>query len=258
MGLNDLWRYRELLYFLAWRDLKVRYTQAVIGSAWALLQPLLMMTVFTAFLGRVAELQSRGVPYALFSLSGLAVWTYFSNAVGGATQSLVSSSNLVSKVYFPRLVIPLAALLSWVPDLLIATLLVLVVMVTYGIEPEWPIIVLPVVLSYAVLVSASVSIWLAALNVAYRDVRYAVPFLLQVWLFATPIVYPLELLPPRWRVLAGANPVSGVVEVYRWSTIHESAPSWSLITVSGIVSTILLIGGAYYFRRLEHGFADVI
>lgn len=258
LGLRDVWHHRELLYFLAWRDLKVRYVQAAIGVAWAVVQPLLMMAVFTVFLGRIDEVRSDNIPYPVFAFAGLLPWTFFANAVGGATHSLVGSANLVSKVYFPRLVIPLAALLSWVPDLLIATGMLLGLMLIYGMTPDWPILLLPLFVLLAILVTASVGVWLSALNVGYRDIRYAVPFLLQLWLFATPVVYPTTLLPERWRVLAGLNPMAGVVEGFRWCVVHESRPPWALMGLSAVVATVVLIGGLFYFRRAEPGFADVI
>jgi lipopolysaccharide transport system permease protein len=258
LGLGELWKHRDLLYFLAWRDIKVRYAQSAIGVAWAVLQPLMMMVIFSVFLGRLAEVPSDGIPYPVFALAGLVPWTYFSNAVASATESLVASSNLVSKVYFPRLVVPLAALLSWLPDLAIASVLVVGLMLIYGITPSATIVLLPLFGLFAVLAAASVSTWLSALNVSYRDVRYAVPFILQLWLFATPVVYPASLVPERWRPLFGLNPMAGVVEGFRWALLRSKAPSWGLMTVSLVVTLLLFVGGAFWFRRVEHRFADVI
>lgn len=258
LGLRELWHHRDLLYFLAWRDIKVRYTQAVIGVAWALLQPLLMMVIFTVFLGRLAKVPSDGIPYPVFAFSGLVPWTYFANAVGSATESLVVSSNLVSKVYFPRLLVPAAAILSWLPDLAIASVLVAVLMLIYGIVPAATIVLLPVFALFAVLAAASVSTWLSALNVSYRDVRYAVPFVVQLWLFATPVVYPASLVPQRWRPLFGLNPMAGVVEGFRWALFRSEAPMWGLMGVSLAVTLALFVGGLFWFRRVEHRFADVI
>ncbi len=258
LNLRDLWAHRDLVYFLAWRDVKVRYAQASIGVAWAVLQPLLMMVVFTVFLGRLAKVPSDGIPYPVFAFSGLLPWTYFSNATGTATESLVSSSNLVSKVYFPRLAIPLAALLSWLPDLLVATGMLIMMMLAYGLMPAWTTVLLPVFALYALLAASSVSVWLSALNVAYRDVRYAVPFLIQLWLFATPVVYPASLVPGRFRALFGLNPMAGVVEGFRWGLLGRGHPPWALMGVSAAVALVLLVGGLYHFRRVEHGFADVI
>lgn len=258
LNLRDLWTHRDLVYFLAWRDVKVRYAQASIGVAWAVLQPLLMMVVFSIFLGKLAKIPSDGIPYPVFAFSGLLPWTYFANATSTATESLVSSSNMVSKVYFPRLAVPLAALLSWVPDLLIAPAVLIVMMLGFGLTPAWTAILLPAFALYALLAAASVSVWMSALNVAYRDVRYAVPFMLQLWLFATPVVYPASLVPERFRALLGLNPMAGVVEGFRWGLLGRGDPPWSLMAVSAVVSLLLLVGGLYYFRRVEHGFADVI
>lgn len=258
LDLRDLWHHRDLLYFMAWRDVKVRYAQASIGVAWAVLQPLLMMVVFTVFLGRLAKVPSDGIPYPVFALSGLVPWTYFANATAGATESLVGSANMVSKVYFPRLVIPLGAVLSWLPDIFISSTILVIMMLVYGIVPAWTILLLPVFAAFAVLAAASVSVWLSALNVAYRDVRYAVPFIIQLWLFATPVVYPASLVPVQYRVLYGLNPMSGVVEGFRWALLGQGNPPWSLIAASALMVGLLFIGGLYNFRRVEHGFADVI
>jgi lipopolysaccharide transport system permease protein len=229
LGFGELWTHRDLLYFLARRDIKVRYAQAAMGVAWAVLQPLMMMVIFSVFLGRLAEVPSDGIPYPVFALAGLVPWTYFSNAVASATESLVASSNLVSKVYFPRLVVPLAALLSWLPDLAIASVLVVGLMLIYGIVPSATIVFLPLFGLFSLLAAASVSVWLSALNVSYRDVRYAVPFILQLWLFATPVVYPASLVPVQWRPLFGLNPMAGVVEGFRWALLRSNAPSWNCL-----------------------------
>lgn len=258
LGLRELWQHRDLLYFLAWRDIKVRYSQAFMGVAWAVLQPLLMMAIFTVFLGRLAKVPSDGIPYPVFALSGLVSWTYFANAVTGATESLVASANLVSKVYFPRLLVPLAALLSWLPDLVIASVLLVVLMLIYGIVPAVTTALLPAFAVFAVLAAASVSTWLSALNVSYRDVRYAVPFVVQLWLFATPVVYPASLVPQRWRPVFGLNPMAGVVEGFRWAMFGTEAPMWGLMGASLAVTLVLFVGGLYWFRRVEHRFADVI
>lgn len=258
LGTTELWHHRELLFFLAWRDIKVRYAQAAIGVAWAVIQPLLMMAIFTIFLGRLAKVPSDGIPYPVFAFCGLLPWTYFANAVGGATNSLVVSSNLVSKVYFPRVVIPMAALLAWLPDLAIASVMLIVLMLIYGIVPAATTLLLPAFALFAVLAAASVSTWLSALNVSYRDVRYAIPFVIQLWLFATPVVYPASLVPERWRPLLGLNPMAGVVEGFRWALFRANAPSWGLMSVSLTVTLVLFLGGLYWFRRVEHRFADVI
>ena len=258
LGLGELWYHRDLLFFLAWRDIKVRYTQAFMGVAWAVVQPLMMMVIFSVFLGRLADVPSDGLPYPVFALSGLVPWTYFANALTSSTESLVASSNLVSKVYFPRLLVPLAALLSWLPDLAIASVLLVGLMLIYGIVPAATVVLLPVFALFAVLAAASVGTWLSALNVSYRDVRYAVPFLVQLWLFATPVVYPASLVPEQWRPLFGLNPMAGVVEGFRWALFRDSSPMWALMGVSLAVTLVLLVGGLFWFRRVEHRFADVI
>ena len=258
LGLRELWQHRDLLYFLSWRDIKVRYAQASMGVAWAVLQPLLMMVIFTIFLGRLAKVPSDGLPYPVFALSGLVPWTYFANAVTSSTESLTANANVVSKVYFPRLLVPFAALLSWLPDLAIASVLLVALMLIYGIVPAATIVLLPVFAVFAVLAAASVGIWLSALNVSYRDVRYAVPFVIQLWLFATPVVYPASLVPEQWRALYGLNPMAGVVEGFRWALFGGGAPMWELMGVSLVVTLALFVGGLYWFRRVEHRFSDVI
>lgn len=258
LRLGDLWAHRDLLYFLAWRDVKVRYTQAAMGVAWAVVQPLLMMAVFSIFLGRLAKVPSDGIPYPVFVFCGLVVWTYFANSVAAATESLVSSSNLVSKVYFPRLVMPLAALLSWLPDLAIASVILVGLMLVQGLVPAWTMVLLPIFAVGALLAAASVGVWLSALNVAYRDVRYAVPFMIQLGLFASPVVYPASIVPHRFRLLYGLNPMAGVVEGFRWALIGGGSAPWALMAVSAATAVLLLLGGLFYFRRVEHGFADVI
>lgn len=247
------------MYFLAWRDVKVRYTQAVMGVAWAVLQPVLMMVVFSVFLGRFARVPSpAGIPYPLFVFAGLVPYMFFANSVSSATESLVTNSKLVSKVYFPRVVIPLAALLSWLPDFGIALSLLAGLMLIYGLVPGLAVLALPLFAGLAVLTAASVAVWLSALNVAYRDVRYATPFLLQLWLFASPIVYPATLIPERYRVLYGLNPLAGVVEGVRWTLLGGDSPDWGLVAVSAAIAAVLLITGVCYFRRVETFFADLI
>jgi len=258
LGLGELWQHRDLLYFLTGRDIKVRYAQASMGVAWAVLQPVLMMVIFTIFLGRLAKVPSDGLPYPVFALSGLVPWTYFANGVTSATESLTANANVVSKVYFPRLLVPFAALLSWLPDLAIASVLLVVLMLIYGIVPAATCVLLPAFALFAVLAAASVGTWLSALNVSYRDVRYAVPFVIQLWLFATPVVYPASLVPERWRVLYGLNPMAGVVEGFRWALFGGGSPMWDLICVSFAVTLALFVGGLFWFRRVEHRFSDVI
>lgn len=258
LNISELWRSRELLYFLAWRDVKVRYAQAALGVVWAVLQPLLMMAVFTIFLGRLAKVPSDGVPYPVFAFTGLLTWTFFANALGSATQSLVGSANLVSKVWFPRLVLPVGSMLAWLPDVAIASVLLFGLMILYGMAVPVTALLLPIFVVFALVAAASVGIWFSALNVAYRDIRYAMPFVIQLWLFATPVAYPASLIPEKFRFLMGLNPMAGVVEGFRWALLGQRQPPWELMSVSVVVVLFVLVSGLYYFRRVEHGFADVI
>lgn len=249
---------RDLLFFLAWRDIKIRYAQAAIGAAWAVLQPVLMMVIFAVFFGRLAKLPSDGLPYAVFAFIGLVPWTFFSNAVGSATQSLVTNSNLITKVYFPRSILPLASVASWLPDLALASALLIVILPLYGLRPSPLAVLLPLLALLAIGVAATLSLGLAALNVKYRDVRYAVPFLLQVWFFLTPVVYPASIVPERYRLLLALNPMTGVIEGFRWALVGRSDAPWGLLGVSTAVTLVLLVGNLAYFRRVEQDFADVI
>jgi lipopolysaccharide transport system permease protein len=264
LRLRDVWEFRGLLFFLTWRDVKVRYKQTVLGAAWAILQPLLTMVVFTIFFGRLAGIGSEGLPYPLFSYAGLLPWVFFAQAVTMSSQSLVSSQNLIRKVYFPRLVVPAAAVLAGLVDLALATVVLAGMMVFYGVAPGPQALLLPLLALLAVVTALAVGLWLAALNVRYRDVRYVVPFLVQLWLFVTPVIYPagrvvarLEAMSlPGW--LYGLNPMVGVVQGFRWSAVGAGAAPWSLIATGAAVSAALLITGAFYFRRVEREFADVV
>jgi lipopolysaccharide transport system permease protein len=258
LGLSDLWRSRELLYFLAWRDVKVRYKQAFFGFAWAVLQPVLMMAIFTVFLGRVAHVSSEGFPYPVFVFCGLLPWSYFANAVTDASQSLVTNTTLVSKVYLPRLLVPFASLLAWLPDLGVATGVLVAVMAVYGVVPARTAFLVPVFALFGIFCAAGVATWLSALNVAYRDVRYAVPFLVQIWMFATPVVYPATAVSARYRVIYGLNPMTGVIAGFRWAVLGAGRPALGTILVSLAVSSVVLVTGLAYFRRVERFFADVI
>ena len=256
---RELWEARDLLYFLTWRDVKVRYTQSLIGMGWAVVQPLLMMGLITVVLGVLARVpRPDGVPYALFVLAGLVPWTFFANAVTSASDSLVRSANLVGKVYFPRLIIPVSSMLAWVPDLGVALVLLLVAMVGFGVLPGWAALATPVFIALALLAAASVGTWVAALNVAYRDVKYVVPFALQLGLFATPVVYPADLVPEAYRVLYGLNPMVGVVEGFRWTLLGQAAPDGAMVAASVAAVLIVLFTGLRYFRKVERYFADVI
>jgi lipopolysaccharide transport system permease protein len=254
---QELWAYRELFYFLIWRDIKVRYKQTALGAAWAVIQPFFTMVVFSLFFGKLAEVPSDGIPYPIFSYTALLPWTFFANGLTQASNSVVASANLITKVYFPRLIIPLARILSGLLDFAIAFVVLLGMMLFYNIRPTAAVIWLPLFLLLAVVTALSVGLWLAALNVRYRDIRYVVPFLTQVWLFATPVAYPSSLLSGYWRILYGLNPMVGVVEGFRWALLGSNPPG-PMLGVSAIAATLLLISGVYYFRRMEETFADTI
>jgi lipopolysaccharide transport system permease protein len=257
LHLGELWHYRDLLYILAWRDVKVRYKQAVLGAAWAVIQPLVMMAIFTLIFSRVAKLDTGDVPYPIFAYVGLIPWTLFASGVSGAGASLVGNSNLVSKVFFPRLVIPVSATLTWVPDFLISSAILFVLMAWFHYVPQWTVILLPVIMVAAIVSALSVGVWVSALNVAYRDVAYAIPFLIQVWLFLTPVAYPATSVPPALRWVTGLNPMTWVIEFARWAITGTPMPA-VVSVISIATTTVLLVSGLYYFRKVEHFFADVI
>lgn len=262
--LRDLWAYRDLLYFLIWRDVKVRYKQTVLGAAWAILQPTMTMVVFTIFFGGLAGISSGELPYPIFSFAGLLPWTFFAQGLNQSSNSLVGSQNLISKVYFPRLVIPLATVTAGVVDFLLAFLVLLAMMAFYGIWPGVAVIWLPLLLGLAFATALGVGMWMSALNVQYRDVRFVVPFLVQIWLFTTPVIYPASTVTskleglglPGW--LFGLNPMAGVVEGFRWAVLGVDSRPGPLILASAAMSALLLISGVLYFRRMERTFADVI
>ena len=255
---RELWEYRELLFFLVWRDVKVRYKQTALGILWAVIQPVLTMVVFSVFFGKLGKLSSDGLPYPLFAFAALVPWTLFSNGLTQATNSLVASSNLIKKVYFPRLIIPVATVLAGVVDFLIAFAVLILMMAYFGYVPTANIIWLPAFLLLTLAVSLGVSLWLSALNVEYRDVKYVIPFLAQIWLFATPIAYSSTLLDEPWRTLYGLNPMVGVVDGFRWVLLGSGSAPGAAVAVSTVATLILLISGAYYFRRMEKTFADLI
>jgi len=258
LGMRELWEHRELLYFLTWRDIKVRYKQTALGVAWAVLQPLATMAVFSLFFGRLARMPSEGVPYPLFAFTALVPWTFFANGLTQAANSVVLNQNLVTKIYFPRLAIPVATVLAGAVDFALAFLLVVLLMIYYGV-PVSPRMLWIVPYSVLALATAlGVGFWLAALNVQYRDVRYTVPFLVQLWLFATPIAYPSTLLSEPWRTVYGVNPMVGVVEGFRWALLGTGTGPGAMVGVSAIVALLLMVSGAIYFRRMEQTFADVV
>ena len=258
LQLRELWEYRELLYFLTWRDIKVRYKQTVLGAAWAIIQPFFTMMVFSLFFGKLAKMPSDDIPYPIFSYAALVPWTFFANGLSQSSASLVASANLIRKVYFPRLVVPIASVISGAVDFVLAFVVLLGMMLYFGIVPTWNVVWLPLLLLLALVTSLGIGLWLTAMNVQFRDVRYAVPFLVQAWMFATPIAYPSSLLDEPWRTLYGINPMVGVIEGFRWALLGTETAPGPIILVSALVAVGLLISGAFYFRRMEKTFADVV
>jgi lipopolysaccharide transport system permease protein len=258
LRLDELSEARELLYFLTWRDVKVRYKQTALGVTWAVLQPLLTVVVFTLFFNRVANISSGTIPYPVFSLAGLVPWLFFVGALTLSSAALVASANLLTKVYFPRLVIPIATTLTGLPDFLIGFAMLLIVMAAYGVAPTVWIVLLPLIFLIVLAAALGVSFWLSALNVTYRDVRYIVPIAAQLWLLATPIAYPVSGLDSPWNVLLGLNPMAGAVDAFRWALVGGPAPPVGMVALSAAVALALFVGGAYYFRGMERRFADVI
>jgi lipopolysaccharide transport system permease protein len=256
--LRELWEFRELLYFFAWRDIKVRYRQTVMGVLWAIIQPFFTMVIFSLFFGRLANIPSEGVPYPVFSFAALVPWTFFANALTQASNSLVVNTNMVKKIYFPRLALPIATVLAGVIDFGLAFIVLLGIMLYYGLVPTANIIWLPLFALLALVTSLGVSLWLSAMNVQFRDVRYTIPFLTQAWLFVTPIAYPSSLLPETWRIVYGLNPMAGVVEGFRWALLGTNTAPGKMMIVSVLVALTLFISGAFYFRRMEQSFADVL
>jgi lipopolysaccharide transport system permease protein len=258
LQLDELWRYRELLYFLVWRDVKVRYKQTALGAAWAVIQPFLTMLVFSVFFGRLAKIPSDGVPYPIFAYAALVPWTFFASGLAQSADSLVGSANLLKKVYFPRLAIPIAAVLSGVIDFMIAFVVLLGMMFYFGSVPTSAIVWLPFFAVLALVSALGTGLWLSAMNVKFRDVRYVVPFLIQFWLFATPIAYPSSLLADPWRTIYGLNPMAGVVEGFRWALLGTGSAPGPMVFVSSLAALAILVSGAFYFRRMERMFADLV
>jgi lipopolysaccharide transport system permease protein len=258
LDLGELWRNRELLFFLVWRDVKVRYKQTALGAAWAIIQPVAAMVVFSLIFGRFANLPSEGVPYPVFVYSGLLAWLYFSQAVSQAGASIVQNVNLVTKVYFPRLIIPTAAVVAPLLDLLVASGVLIGLMAWYGIVPGWHVISLGGFVLLAVVAALGVGLWMSALNVRYRDVPYALPFLLQLWLYASPVIYPIELLPSTWRWVFSLNPMAAVIDGFRWALLNTDPVPVSVLVPGIAVAVGLAVTGLLYFRRVQDHFADVI
>jgi lipopolysaccharide transport system permease protein len=259
LKLRELWEYRELLYFLTWRDIKVRYKQTVLGAAWAVIQPFLTMVVFSLFFGNLAKVPSDGIPYPIFSYAALVPWTFFANGLSMSSNSLVASANLIQKIYFPRLVVPIASVISGVVDFILAFVVLLIMMLAYGIIPTVNVIYLPLLLLLSLATSLGVGLWLSAMNVQFRDVRYVIPFLTQFWMFATPIAYSSSLIEDKTlRALYGLNPMVGVIEGFRWALLDTDTAPGAAMIVSTVTAVFLLVSGLYYFRRMEKTFADVV
>jgi len=255
---HELWQFRELIYFFVWRDIKVRYKQTAIGAAWAILQPALAMIVFALFFGKLAHMPTEGLPILVFYYSGLLPWMYFSNSLTNATSTIVQNQNIITKVYFPRLALPISAVLSGLLDFAIGCLLLVPLMVVYRVRPGLPLLLLPVFLLLTVLMAAGAGLWLSAMNAIYRDVRYVVPFLVQFWLFASPVAYASSIVPAKYRWLYGLNPMAGIIEGFRWSLTGRGDPPGPMIIVSVAVVLVVLASGLFYFQKMESTVADVV
>lgn len=256
--LADFWHYRELFYFLAWRDIKIKYKQTALGVIWALIQPLFTMIVFTLLFGKLAGLPSDGVPYPVFYFTALLPWIYFASTLATSSNSLVGNANLLTKIYFPRVILPASGALTGLPDFFIGFLLLLALFAYYRIPLGWSLLLWPLLLILLFLLAFGVSLFLAALNVKYRDVKHAVPFAIQLWLFVTPIIYPASMIPRRFRMLVALNPLSGIIEAFRFSLLPERQLDWRLLGVSIALTFLILIGGFVYFRKVEQAFADIV
>jgi lipopolysaccharide transport system permease protein len=258
LDLRGIYEYRELLYFLAWRDVKVRYKQAAIGVGWVVLQPLMTMVVFTVIFGRFAKLPSDGLPYPIFTFTALLPWNYFAQAIAQSSTSVVRNSGLVTKVYFPRLIMPIASTIAPLIDFAVGFVVLLGMMAWYGVTPGWGLLALPLYLLLVLLTSLATCLFLSPLNVRYRDVEHAIPFLMQVWMYASPVVYSVRIVPEKWRALYSLNPMVGVIEGFRWALLGNGSPDFVVMAVSAVMVTVLLVAGLVFFRRMERTFADVI
>ncbi|MFV2081279.1 MAG: ABC transporter permease [bacterium] len=258
INFREVWSYRELLTLLIWRDISIRYRQSLVGIGWAVIQPVMTMLIFTVIFGKFAKLPSDGIPYPIFTFCALLPWTYFARSLTDSSDSLVASSHLITKVYFPRLVLPLSKVFAGLVDFCIAFVLLLGMMVYYGIKPTMGIFLLPIFMIIAILTALGVGLWLTALNVRYRDIKFVVPFLTQIWLYASPVAYTSSLVPPKWQWLYGMNPMVGVIEGFRWALLGRVMPNPTMMLVSFSVVLVLLFSGLFYFRRVERTFADII
>lgn len=257
VNLKELWEFRDLLYFFTWRDIKIRYKQTVLGSMWAILQPFMAMIIFTVFFGGLAKIPSDGIPYPIFAYAALLPWTLFSESIVRSTNSMVVNAHIIKKVYFPRVALPISCVISPLLDFAIAFIILIFLMVYYGIVPTWNIVWLPAFILLAVVTALGIGLWTSAFNVLYRDFQFVVPFMIQMWMFASPIAYPASLVPSSYQLLYGLNPMSGVIEGFRWTLLGANAPS-AIILVSTTISIIILISGAFVFRRLQRTFADEV
>jgi lipopolysaccharide transport system permease protein len=259
LDLHELWAYRELLYFLTWRDVKVRYKQTLLGVAWAIIQPLFTMIIFTLFFGRLAGLENRtnGIPYPLFAYAGLLPWTFFSNALTNSGNSLVGSANLITKVYFPRMIVPGAAVAAGLIDFAIGFIILVPLLIYYKIAPTWNLLMLPVLVALITVLATAVGMWLSALNVKYRDIRFALPFLIQLWMFVSPIIYPASILPAKWRWLLELNPLTGIIEGFK-SALFGVPFNWTSLAISAVLTLLSLVYAAFSFSRVERRFADIV
>ena len=259
LNLREIPEFRDLLYFLVWRDIKVRYKQTALGVLWVILQPLLAMVLFTIIFGKLARVPSDGIPYPLFVYSGLLLWNFFSAALNNSGNSLIANSNLISKVYFPRLIIPASATLSGIPDFLISSVIFMGICIFYNATPQVAgIILIPFLLFLVIIVAIGCGLWLSALNVEYRDFQYVIPFLLQIWMFATPVIYPSTLFPEKYRWLLALNPMCGIIEAFRAISIGHQQIKWELLGISIVISSLIFVSGLLYFKKVERSFADVI
>ena len=259
LNLHDLWDYRELLYFLVWRDVKVRYKQTVIGAAWTILQPLMTVVVFTVIFAKFAKMPSDGLPYPLFIYAALLPWSYFAKSLNNSISSVVENAHLITKVYFPRLLLPLSAILSGIIDLGVSFAFLLGMMMWYGIVPTWSaLVVVPIFVLLTMITALAVGLWLSVINVRYRDVGQAIPFLTQLWFFVSPVAYPVSVVPEQWRLLYSLNPMTGVIEGFRWALLGKESPPIDLLILSTLIVVGLLWGGGIYFKRMEQTFADVV
>lgn len=258
LDLSAVWEFRELLYFLVWRDVKVRYKQTIIGASWAILQPLMTMLIFTVIFGHLANVPSDGLPYSIFAYTALLPWNYFSQAINRSGASLVGDSNLVRKVYFPRLIIPLSAVTAPLVDFFVAFIGLIAMMVWFDIQLRWTVLALPFFLLLAVMTALAVGLWLSPLNARYRDIGHTIPFLIQFWMYASPIAYPVSLVPEKWRFVFGLNPLAGVIEGFRWALLGKESPDFGVMALSTIVVLSLLLSGIVFFKRMERTLADVL